>query len=319
MFRILLVPLDGTPFGEHALPLAASVARRSGAVVHLVRVHVPTLDLNDRPLVSDERDRHERSEEQAYLDGVARRLQERAAGVKVVARLVDGAEHESLAAALVKHAQEVHADLFALSGHCRTGMSRWLFGNVADDLLHQTTLPLLLVPASAKEPAWDPEPAFHHVLVALDGSPLAERILESVLPLTGCLGATLTLLRVVEPALVPVIDPAFSAAGVEIAALDNLQQAAQQYLDRLAGRLRATTHTHTVRTQVVLDPQAAAAILSYAETPPAGDVEAVDLIALATHARTGLGRLLLGSVADRVARRAPVPLLLQHPEQHPAD
>jgi nucleotide-binding universal stress UspA family protein len=312
MFRTLLVPLDGTPFGEHALPLALSVARCSRAAVHLVRVHIPTLDLNDRPLVSDERDRRERSQEQAYLDGVARRLQQHAPGVGIVARLVDGAEHESLAAALIKHAGEIHADLFALSGHYRTGVSRWLFGNVADDLLHQTMLPLLLVPASVKEPTWDPAPAFRHILVALDGSPLAERMLETVLSLAGCMGAALTLLRVVEPALVPVIDPAFTAAAVELAALESQQQSAREYLDHVAGRLRAAPHAPVVRTQVALDAQAAAAILGYVKMAHT-DVGPVDLIALATHARTGLGRLLLGSVADRVARRAPVPLLLQHP------
>jgi nucleotide-binding universal stress UspA family protein len=275
---------------------------------------VPTLDLNDRPLVSDERDRRERSDEMAYLDGVARRLQERGPGVKVAARLVEGAEHESLAAALVKHAGEVHADLFVLSCHCRTGVSRWLFGNVADDLLHQTRLPLLLVPASAKEPAWDPEPVFRHILVALDGSPLAERILDSVRPLAGCMGASLTLLRVVEPVVVPVIDPAFSASGVELAALESQQQSARQYLQRLAERLRADPHAPPVRTQVAIDAQAAAAILGFVETSATSDAGAMDLVALATHARSGLGRLLVGSVADQVARRAPVPLLLQHPE-----
>ena len=313
MFRTLLVPLDGTPFAEHALPLAVSVAHRCGAVVHLVRIHIPTLDLDNRPLIDAEHERRESGEEQAYLEGVAGRLQARAPDLKVVARLVDGAEHDSLAAALVRHAEEVHADLFLLSGHCRTGVSRWLFGNVADDLLHQTSRPLLLVPASAKEPAWDPEPGFRHILVALDGSPLAERILEPVLPLAGCMGAAVTLLRVVEPAVVPVIDPAFSASGVELAALESQQRAAWQYLETLAGRLRAGPHAAAIQLQVAIDAQAAAAILGFVERPPAG-AGAVDLIALASHARTGLGRLLLGSVADQVARRAPVPLLVQHPE-----
>lgn len=319
MFRALLVPLDGTPSGENALPLALSVARCSRAAVHLMRVHVPTLDLNDQPLVNEERDRRECIEEQAYLDGVAERLAARAAGVVLVPRLVDGTAYDSLAAALEKHADDIHADLFVLSGHIRTGLSRWLFGSVADDLIHQTTRPLLLVPAK-EEAEGNAEPVLQHILVALDGSPLAERILEVVLPLTGCMRAALTLLRVVEPAVVPVTDPAFSTSGVETAVIESQQEAARQYLEGLADRLRADAAAPTVRTQVALDAQAAEAILGFLEVAPQSPAGAVDLVALATHARSGLSRLLLGSVAERVARRAPVPLLLQHPEPtRPAD
>ena len=184
---------------------------------------------------------------------------------------------------------------------------------MADDLIHQTTRPLLLVPTK-EEAEGNSEPVLQHILIALDGSPLAERILEVVLPLIGCMRTTLTLLRVVEPAVLPVIDPAFSTAGVEAAVIESQQEAARQYLERLADRLRADAAALTVRTQIALDAQAAAAILGFLEMVPQSPAGAVDLVALATHARSGLSRLLLGSIADRVARSAPVPLLLQHPE-----
>ena len=72
MYRSILVPLDGSVFAEHALPLAVGIARRSGATLRIARAHVapfsPIEDLGG--LV----DRAARDEEQAYLKAVLKRL-----------------------------------------------------------------------------------------------------------------------------------------------------------------------------------------------------------------------------------------------------
>src|SRR5205823_6503664 len=147
MFRSLLVPLDGTPFGEHALPLAAGVARRSGAAVHLV--HVPG-GSGEAP----------RGRERAYLAEAAGRLVVRAPGVTVGTRVLEGAGAEGLADALLKHAGEVGADLLVLSSHGRSGLARWWLGSVADDLVRRTAVPLLLAHTADEQPHWEPEPVF---------------------------------------------------------------------------------------------------------------------------------------------------------------
>src|SRR5262245_54091716 len=145
MFRTVLVPLDGSPFGEHALPLAVSVARRTGADLHLVHVHVPTVSAEGPVLVDAARDAQEEGREFIYLREVAGRVTARAPTVAVTTQVLSGAEATALADALLKAAAEVEADLIVLSSHGRTGLARWWSGNVADDLVHRTSTPLLLV------------------------------------------------------------------------------------------------------------------------------------------------------------------------------
>src|SRR5262249_20641323 len=147
-FRTVLVPLDGTPFGEHALPLAVSVARRSGAALHLVRVHLPTVSVEGPVLLDASRDQQDQEREPVCLAEVAARVTARAPGLSVDTQLLETAKAGLLADALLQDAVKVGADLIVLSSHGRTGLARWWLGNVADDLLHRTSLPLLLVHAS---------------------------------------------------------------------------------------------------------------------------------------------------------------------------
>src|SRR5262249_28399965 len=192
-------------------------------------------------------------------------------------------------------------------------------GNAASARVHRTSLPFLLVHASEPSPSWEPEPVIRHILVALDGSPLAEQILTAVAPLGTCMGSEYSLLRVVEPAPVPVADPAFaSAAPVEATVISSQQEAARAYLRRGATRLRAEPAATALHACVILDPEPAEAILSLVKLAPGstGCPDArhpIDLIALATHGRSGLSRMLLGSITARVLKHTTVPLFLQRP------
>jgi nucleotide-binding universal stress UspA family protein len=141
------------------------------------------------------------------------------------------------------------------------------------------------------------------VLIPLDGSPLAEAILEDAIALGMLMQADYTLLQAIEPALFGYA-PGWLAPGLNEEVLAQLQAAAQGYLEHVAERMRA--QQLQVRTQVVLAPPAAA-ILEYARE------QAVDLIALATHGRGGGARMLLGSVADKIVRGAGAPVLVARP------
>jgi len=134
---------------------------------------------------------------------------------------------------------------------------------------------------------------FKRILVPLDGSSLAEAILPQVQELAKALGAELFLVRAAAAHVFPGADPTEEEVDVV--------QKAEAYLAEVAGRLRdAGIPIHTA----VRYGEAAEEILEHI------GVNAIDLVAMSTHGRSGLSRLVLGSVATQVVHHATVPVLL---------
>jgi nucleotide-binding universal stress UspA family protein len=315
MYRNILVPLDGSPFGEHALPHALSIARRTGATVQLLNVLTPIATLyGETPLFVDDnleqrlRDRQVEAQEK-YLDQVTRRITA-ASDVKVV-KLVDDGE---VASTIRGQAVRNKADLIVMTTHGRGPLGRFWLGSVADELVRESPVPVLLVKPTEEKVDLTREPPLKHFLIPLDGSPLAEQMLYSAVELGRYLGADFTLMRVVKPVgtVMPVGDA--GTLGFEVQAMveriDTLQgklvNEAQDYLERQADPLRRSGLTVVTRVDVAEQP--ATAVLH--DAAPA----VIDLVALATHGRRGLSRLFLGSVADKVIRGAHVPVLVHRPD-----
>jgi nucleotide-binding universal stress UspA family protein len=294
MFRSILIPLDGSPFAEQAIPLARAIARRAGARLDLVRAHV--LYALTQPAASwgpydPVQDAEWKQQEEAYLEGLAGRL----TGVgRVTCAVVSGLAAD----AVLERARARAADLIVMTTHGRGPVSRFFLGSVADELVRRAPAPVLLIRPGAVPPDLTREAEVRDVLIPLDGSALAEGILETALGLGRLLGARCTLLRVLESASPPRLVLPGDERG-EPGACE-----ATAFLEGLAARFRGPSLP--VRTRVVVAPRAAAAILRQAEFLGS------DLIALATHGHGGLRRLLLGSVADKVIRAAPVPVLVAH-------
>jgi nucleotide-binding universal stress UspA family protein len=310
MYRSLLVPLDGSPFGEHALPVALSLARRAGATLHLAYVDPPATALYPEALLAADAtlEAQLRSRQKEYLEGVARRL-EGLAPVPVRAAVLDG----PIAPTLHDHAGAVSADLVVMTTHGRSAVGRFWLGSVADYLIRHLSVPLLLVRPHDTAPAWDSDPLPRHILLPLDGTPLAEEMIEPAAAVAALTGAEFTLLRVLRPVLPSNI--AYESVGVgpateEVIAQiqrvhEQLRMEAESSLAGVAVRLRG--QGFGVQTRVAVEEQPALAILQEAVPP------AIDLVALQTHGRGGLARLLLGSVADKVIRGASVPVLVRRP------
>jgi nucleotide-binding universal stress UspA family protein len=166
-----------------------------------------------------------------------------------------------------------------------------------------------LHPAEPVPPIEHP-PVFRHILIPLDGSELAEQILEPALALGDLTQAAYTLVHVVELFVLPGYAPLAQAVHLDAEMTQTVRDERQRYLDDLAQRLRAGGRQ--VHTRTLLGAQPAVAILDAAQA------QGADLIALATHGRTGLARLLIGSVADKVRRGADMPVLLYRPLASPA-
>ncbi|MCL5110609.1 MAG: universal stress protein [Chloroflexi bacterium] len=151
---------------------------------------------------------------------------------------------------------------------------------------------------------------YESILVALDGSTLAERVLPAVEPLADKFSSTLTLLRAVDsPLEIAALTTINAPVGVPapVAAIDPEQlieaelETADEYLERIAAPLRARGLTVRLETP---QEHAAAAILEAANRLGVG------LIAMTTHGRGGLTRMVFGSTADSVLRHAPCPVLM---------
>ncbi len=312
MYRTILVPLDGSPFGEAALPLALSLARRAGAVLHLVHVMPPIGTIySEAPLYIDsslERElfQHQRERNRVYLEGLAKKLGAMAP-VVVQTTLLAG----DIPTLLRNHASEVSADLVVMTTHARGPLGRFWLGSVADELVRKLPMPVLLVRPDEAVTSFEPEPAPTRILVPLDGQPLAEQVLDRAVELGTLLQARLTLFRIVKPVL-PTPYPVEGASMAQIAQSlieettkiqGQLVQEAKDYLEKVAGGLRE--RGLQVTTLVEVEEKPALAILHHAAE--------IDLVAISTHGRPGLSRLFLGSVADKVIRGGHVPVLVYRP------
>lgn len=303
MIETILVPLDGSSFAEHALPVARGIARRHDAALRLALVHIPiTATLIDGvPQLGPDLDTRAREHEQAYLDALVERLrQEDEADVS--AALLEG----PVVGTLEGHVRQVGADMIVMSTHGRGGLSRAWLGSVADGLARRAPVPVLLVrPDADTEPESGPEGPFQRILVPLDGSAFAEEALDHATQIARRDDAALTLVRAVVPIPavgVPMLDPAVS---FEYDNIEERLESAESYLDRVASQLR--DEGLEVSTVVERHPQPATTIL---ETT--GQVGA-DLVVLSIHGRTGVPRMVLGSVSDKVVRGGTTPVLLHRP------
>jgi nucleotide-binding universal stress UspA family protein len=311
MYRSLLVPLDGSTFGEHALPLALSIARRAGAGLQVVHVHSP-LEATYAPdgvFFDEGLDARLKQTEQAYLDGIVKRLAG-VASVPVTSALLEGSD---IAACLREAANGAGVDLVVMTTHGRGALGRFWLGSVADRLVRDLPMPLLLARPENAAPDFGREAVMKHMLLPLDGSPFAEQMLEPAVALGSVMDADYTLLRVITPVWPGTYDYYGASLGEEAQsflrqiekAQEQLHMEAEEYLHRVAGRLRE--RSLRVQTQVGVADQPAVAILKEANAP------AINLVALETHGRRGLSRLFLGSVADKVIRGASLPVLVHRP------
>lgn len=272
MFRRILVPLDGSRFAEQALEPALHLAQQAQGIVDLLRVPVygdsGIPDVSEYDLQWAETNSYVAHDQAAdYLRDVKR--SRALSGVSLRTAVVEG----DRCSAIVDMAAANHSDLIVMASHARTGLARLILGSVANGVLRQTPCPLLIV-RDAAPPA--------HMLVALDGSPLAEQGLGPALDLARAFGCRVTLLRVCE-------------------ASDPDRQDTQGYLQAmLEEHAGAGLEAGTATVSGAVGP----AILRFAKE------SGVDLIAMTTHGRSGVKRLFYGSVTEFVAAGAGCAMLI---------
>ncbi len=310
MLDQILITLDGSKFGEHALPFAKALAEKTGASVNISHVNCtepPTDLLQNTPFQYEGVSMSSYEEKQAdelrsYLKTHEEELKSELPDNRICSALLEGYVTE----ALERHAREIGAQLIVMTTHGRTGVSRAWLGSVADSLVRHSNFPLLVIRPLEDGESF-PTVRFEHFLVPLDGSRTGEVILKPTVTLAKAMGARLTLLHVVSPH----VTMGARVSPLPAGRLEERLGTAEGYLAEVAERLGKEGVEATPLIESHFAP--ARAILNSAEE------EGADLIAIATHGYTGMKRALLGSVTDKVLRGAKWPLLLQRPPFQPEE
>ena len=297
----ILVPLDGSARAESALPVARQLATSLGTGIVLARV-TPLVTLRfasaDAPLPGETYQQladDQRQLAQDYLQQQGQLLRDQ--GISVKAVLAAG----NTGSTLLDICTTEQIGLVVMTTHGRTGLARFALGSVADQLVRDSHVPVLLLhsfssPSSALvfEAALEkPQAApwqLDHALVALDGSELSESVLPLVRELAGVVFHHITLQRVLPlTAAVP------------------YRASVKKYLEvqecALREQLGATQCEVTSRLCEGVVPSEK--IVDVAE-------EEGCLVVMATHGWGGMKRLMLGSVTNQVVHTTHVPVLVVH-------
>lgn len=330
MFHHFFVPLDGSERAEKAIPVAARLAHEASGTVTLVRVIMPSGNSEEygaNMLASELRQVQPRvrAESKAYLDDVLERYNQELDGLHIVLETVPGTG--PIPSILLDHSSQEHSDVIVMCSRGSNWLKRWIFGSVAQATFRRSPLPVLVLSDQGQTLTLDYRPL--RVLVPLDGSEISEAILEPVFQLLLLVPAPapheVHLLQVVPTPAMASFPPATGWIGNETAFPDleyeekELQEA-RHVLQNVAKRLSQTNPVAarcsiTTSAKPALD--VAGAILKQAAPVIHGEADqharGYDLIALATHGRSGLKRAVLGSVTEHVFGATPLPLFVVSP------
>ncbi len=304
MFKRILTPLDGSTLSEGILPYVRALAPALGARVDLLRVYqelayelAPDDEADSEAITAALEPIATRLHHQAdyYLDHAAGSLE--ALGVATYRLVRSG----PAADVIVGEAAEVDDTLIAMSTHGRTGLGRWIMGSVTDRVLHTTAAPLLVVHPERGAPSVDSTAEIKTVIVPLDGSDLAETVLPVATELASKTGARILLTETVG--IPSGYAPEQDTGGITgVSMISEMEDGATVYLGMKARELRAAG-AGAVDT-VVTRGTASTEIEELARATPDS------LIVACTHGRSGVGRAVLGSVIDRLARHSGHPALI---------
>ena len=319
MFQRIVVPLDGSERAEQALPLAARLARASGGSLLLVRVVMPSDEVGWQAGEAAPFARETAGEE----PGKARRsletlaASEALAGIAVTTEVITGHPAEGILSAAIAG----QADLIVMCSHGYTGFKRWMLGSVAQQVVRHSAVPVLILREGATPPAasllCEGNPV--RIMVALDASVLAETVLAPAAYLSAALSApqqgVLYLVRILRlsTAFEYGQDDSFARARAE------KTREAKAYLHTIEDRFREGELARLklkVTSIVDYDLDVPQRLLVLAENDLVDDeVIGCDMLALATHGRSGVARLTMGSVAERLLGATSLPLLIVRPQQ----
>jgi nucleotide-binding universal stress UspA family protein len=304
--RRILVPLDGAAYAERALPYALALARATQGDITIAHIRLPSEPAPQASMSarSASPTGGEAVGEVSDFAGYLRWLREErmAAAPHVAVELVDA---PSALGGLLELEERAQSDVVVLATHGRQGVERLLLGSVADGLVHGGRAMVFVVPPVADAPV-QALPTLSRILVPLDGSALAEQALRPVLDLLGSVSRQPNGPGSLKEVML------FYVAGN-----GGERRDAERYLQSvrklIAAEAPETPVNILARAIMGSPPGAIVGAADRGLVDLAGQLVPFDLIVMATHGRSGLGRWLYGSVAGYVVSRVHAPVLLVRP------
>lgn len=295
--KTVLFPTDFSRLADVALDHALALAQKHGAVLHMLHAVVLHADDPNDPAhhFPDAEEIRLRLEESA-AGRMASQLEERQAGELEVVR----AQRRGMSTApvILEYADEIEADVIVMSTHGRRGLSHALVGSVTEEVVRLSSRPVLTIRGSDAEPA---APHLRNVLVPVDFSRHSEGAVGHAKEFCHAYGARMHLLHVFEQPVTPEVYIGSGAGSISDFSL--VESSLREALRGVAARAGADVQTEIH----VREGRAVSEILEVAE-----EIDA-DLIVIATHGLGGLTHVMLGSVTDKVLRRAACPVLTIKP------
>ena len=290
MYEKILVPLDGSELAQLALPYAEELAAAFGSEIRLLYVSDVARDAGRRM---------HRMYLEKMSDGVKRAAMKH--GTKAEVSVSGVIQSGRPADEIIEYADREDIGLIIMATHGRSGISRWAMGSVADKVVRGTSRPVALIRAKGQQPQPGAKAIIERILVPLDGSKEGEAVLPYAREIASKLKASLSLLQTVDVGY-----SAMAAEGAEFLLYSEPQLASfKQYAGTYLRQVAAGLKEHGIDvTTVVRTGRAADEIVRYTEE------QHTDLVAMSTHGRSGVGRFVFGSVAEKVLYEGNTPLFL---------
>jgi nucleotide-binding universal stress UspA family protein len=297
MFNKMLIPLDGSPSAEKVLPYARALGGALKIPVELLAAvdigematHIDPSKAQFLDTMLEDVERRNRE----YLNGIAAR----ASGVQIASTIAKGRAED----VIIETAAVDKNTLIAMATHGRSGLNRWMLGSVTEKVLRGCENPLLVIRASE---AIDPgeKVALKTVIVPLDGSDVAERVLPAVIALAKAMDLEVILFRAYHiPYTVYSGTDGYSAIDFEDLTA-TARDEATQYLDKKSQELKQQGLPKI--SHIAKEGLSADEIISLGRATPG------NLIAMCSHGRSGVKRWVLGSVTETVVRHSGDPVLV---------
>lgn len=301
MYKKMLVPLDGSKLAEVVIPYVKEIAERLGLDLLLLHVCTP-------------QEREFSHMRESYIHSVAQAIGSQVEQVQQRPDIRPGAKPVNVrseltigypAEEILRHAEQKNIDLIVMATHGRSGIKDWLFGSVADKVLRGSKIPVCLIRAKTDGETSGEQWLMRTILVPLDGSQLAERVLPHLQNIAKVHGdITVSLLRVVPPLRL------YAYAEEKLSPQErqrwerDAQDNARQYLQKIAKRLKKDGIR--VKCKVIYG-DTVMQLVDYANK------KKVDLLVISTHGRSGVLQWVWGGVTDKILQLVSCPILLVRP------